>query len=76
MRIYRFNQLSQLCFELNNAKAIIVPTDTVMGIISKVPSLIYEIKNRPHYKKLILFVGNIDSVKGLTKLEKNILKKY
>jgi L-threonylcarbamoyladenylate synthase len=76
MRQYQYRELPQLLFELNNNKAILLPTDTVMGIVTKNPKLLYLIKNRPHHKKLILFISDSKQIKNLTLVEKNILDKY
>jgi tRNA A37 threonylcarbamoyladenosine synthetase subunit TsaC/SUA5/YrdC len=59
-----------------NEKVFVVPTDTVVGLISKSPNLIYEIKNRSSSKKLILFVNKVQDIKNLTPIELGILKKY
>jgi L-threonylcarbamoyladenylate synthase len=61
---------------LKNNKAAIVETDTVMGIISKNPTLIYKIKKRARTKKLVRFVSSIKEVPGLTMAEKQALNKY
>ncbi|MDR0675158.1 MAG: L-threonylcarbamoyladenylate synthase [Mycoplasmataceae bacterium] len=76
MRIYDWNELEQIAFELKNNKAAIVETDTVLGIVSLNPNLIYTIKKRNRNKKLIYFIDSISEIKNLTKIEKYILKKY
>jgi tRNA A37 threonylcarbamoyladenosine synthetase subunit TsaC/SUA5/YrdC len=76
MRLYQFEELEQIAFELRNDKAAIIPTDTVMGIVSKSSDLIYKIKHRNRSKKLVTFVSNIDDVPNLKSIEKTILKKY
>lgn len=75
MRIYTSNQVNEIVFELKNNKAVILPTDTVMGIISLTPELIYKIKNRSASQKLITFVNNIKSINLPDNLEK-IISKY
>jgi L-threonylcarbamoyladenylate synthase len=76
MRLYQFDELEQIAFELRNDKAVIIPTDTVMGIVSKNADLIYKIKHRSRSKKLITFVASIDDVPRLKPIEKTILKQY
>jgi L-threonylcarbamoyladenylate synthase len=76
MRLYSFDELEQIVFELRNGKAAIVETDTVMGIICKEAELIYKIKHRPHSKKLITFVADINDVPKLSPVEHKILEQY
>jgi L-threonylcarbamoyladenylate synthase len=76
MRLYQFEELEQIAFELRNNKAAILPTDTVMGIVSKNRNLIYTIKHRNRSKKLITFVASIDDVPILKPFEIDILKTY
>ena len=75
--INSLNQSKQIAKLLKTKKfAAIVQTDTVMGLISLNPKLIYEIKQRPSNKKLIFFVNNINQVKGLNQHEKNVISQY
>ncbi len=75
--INSLNQNKQIAKLLKTKKfAAIVQTDTVMGLISLNPKLIYEIKQRPSNKKLIFFVNNINQVKGLNQHEKNVISQY
>lgn len=74
---YDFSNLDLIVKKLKSKKCVaIVPTDTVMGIISLNPKLIYQIKSRPLNKKLILFINDINQVKGLNEYEKTIINKY
>ncbi len=59
-----------------NKFAAIVETDTVMGIISLNANLIYECKNRPREKQLILFISNLNEIHDLNEIEKRVLKEY
>ncbi len=56
------NNLDKIVNELKNNKVAIIPTDTVWGIVSLNPDLIYQVKNRPKEKKLISFVNDIDEL--------------
>ncbi|MDR0985951.1 MAG: Sua5/YciO/YrdC/YwlC family protein [Mycoplasmataceae bacterium] len=76
MRTYKWDNIEQITFEINNRKAIILPTDTVLGIISKVPELIYKIKKRPKHKKLVKFVDDIKNIANLNDKEKKVISKY
>ena len=74
---YSFDQKKLIAKLLKTKKfAAIVETDTVMGLISLNPKLIYQIKQRPSNKKLIFFINSINQVKGLNKWEKKIISKY
>lgn len=59
-----------------DSKVAVVPTDTVIGVISKSPELIYQLKSRSPQKQLVLFINNIDTIKKLTPYELDILKEY
>ncbi|MDR0740014.1 MAG: Sua5/YciO/YrdC/YwlC family protein [Mycoplasmataceae bacterium] len=76
MRVYDWNELDQIAFELKNNKAAIVETDTVMGIISLNDSLIYNIKKRSKNKKLIRLVVSTNDVPKLNETEKKVVNKY
>jgi len=76
MRVYNFDELKQIAFELKNNKAAIVETDTVMGIVSLNQDLIYRIKQRPRGKKIILFVNDIRQVNDLSKKEQEVISEY
>ena len=74
---YSFDQKGIIAKLLKTKKfAAIVETDTVMGLISLNPKLIYQIKQRPSNKKLILFIDSINQAKGLNEYEKKIISKY
>ena len=76
-QIFTFDDVFILSEKLNTNKyAAIVQTDTVIGIVSHNPELIYQIKNRPSNKKLILLISNIDDVKSLTDKERKVINKY
>ncbi len=76
-KVYTFREVSTIAQILKTKKYVaFAPTDTVNGIVSLSPSLIYKIKNRDKKKKLILFVNDINQVKGLSHFEKKILQKF
>lgn len=74
-KIYSFRKFLKNIYELNE-KAIIIPTDTVIGILSKDPKLIYEIKKRPLDKPLVKFVNHISEIIDLLPHETKVLEKY
>jgi L-threonylcarbamoyladenylate synthase len=76
MRVYDFNEMDSICFEINNGKVAVVETDTVMGIISKDSQLIYNIKKRSSRKKLIILVASIRDVPNLTDKQTQVIEKY
>jgi tRNA A37 threonylcarbamoyladenosine synthetase subunit TsaC/SUA5/YrdC len=76
MRVYDFNEIDSICFEINNGKAAIIETDTVMGIVSKNSQLIYSVKKRSTKKKLVIFVPSIRDVPNLTPNQVSVLKEF
>jgi L-threonylcarbamoyladenylate synthase len=75
LKPYSFRKLFKNIHEIDT-KAIVIPTDTVIGIVAKKPELIYQIKNRPLDKQLVLFINDLSEVKGLLPHEEKILEKY
>lgn len=75
-KTYTYNELDSIVFELKNNKAVIIPTDTVIGVLANNDSLIYQIKNRPKEKKIILFVSDIKDLGILNKKQKQFLEKF
>ena len=73
---YDYSELDSVVFELKNDKAVIIPTDTVIGVLANNENLIYQIKDRPKEKKIILFVGNDSYLKNLSDIQKDFLKKF
>ena len=64
MVIYDEKDIKQITFEIKNGKALICPTDTVNGILSKNQELIFKLKKRSISKKIILFIPNLSYVKN------------
>jgi tRNA A37 threonylcarbamoyladenosine synthetase subunit TsaC/SUA5/YrdC len=75
IKAYSFRKLIKNKSELVT-KIAIVPTDTVIGVVSKTPELIYKIKGRSQDKKLVLFIHDTDQIKALLPIEKDVLSKY
>ena len=75
MRIYQQNQIDEIAFELKNNKAVLLPTDTVYGLVSLNPDLIYKLKDRSKSKKLITFINDLDFL-NLDEKIKDILLEY
>lgn len=76
LQIYTNNQIDEIAFELKNNKCIVLPTDTVWGVVSLDDSLIYKIKKRKKSKKLVKFVNNLFQINNLDKNYIKILDKY
>lgn len=72
---FSFRKLIKNYQQLDN-KVAIIPTDTVMGVVSKSAELIYQIKNRPTNKWLVLFVNNFNDVIGLFPHEIEVIDEY
>lgn len=62
MRLYSWQHLPSIVFELKMAKAAVVATDTLIALIAITPKVIYELKKRPLRKQLILFVSKIEQL--------------
>jgi len=73
---YTYHEIDNVVFELLNQKAVIIPTDTVIGIISKNQNLIYEIKNRPKSKKIITFLADHSQLKDLDESQKQFINEF
>lgn len=76
LQIYSPNQVEEIAFELKNNKCVVLPTDTVWGIVSLDENLIYKIKHRKRTKKIIRFINNLSLVKSLDNKFINVLLKY
>jgi len=61
---------------LNNNKCLFINTDTVCGLLSKNIELLYEIKNRPINKKIVLFIINLNSIPNLSEIQKSFCEKF
>ena len=73
----KFDQIEQIAESIKTYNNVaIVETDTVMGVVALETKPIYEIKQRPSEKKIILFVHDIDQVPDLTPNEKKVISKY
>jgi len=75
MQVYSNNQIDEIAFELKNAKAVILPTDTVWGVVSLSEKNIYSIKHRPSEKKIITFINKINYL-NLPKYIEMEIEKY
>lgn len=73
---YSYKEIDNVAFELLNGKVAIIPTDTIIGILSKDLHLIYTIKNRSRTKKIIIFLPNISYLKDLTTNQQKFLDQF
>lgn len=73
---YTYHEIDNVVFELLNQKAVIIPTDTVIGIISKDQNLIYEIKNRPKSKKIITFLADHSQLEDLNESQRQFINEF
>lgn len=73
---YSYQEIDNVAFELMNQKAVIIPTDTIIGIISKDVDLIYEIKNRSRNKKIIVFLPDSNSLTNLKSNQKKFINEF
>ena len=82
---YKKEQLEKVCESIRKGKIVIVPTDTVYGIVcdsknDKAVSKIYKIKHRESTNPLSILVSDIDMIKSVTKeiseTEEGIIKRF
>ncbi|WP_027123822.1 L-threonylcarbamoyladenylate synthase [Mycoplasmoides pirum] len=62
MQVYELNEIDSIIYELKSGRAIIIETDTQLGLLSLNPKLIYAIKKRPRFKELIRFIYDSSQV--------------
>lgn len=75
MQVYSPTDINEIAFELRNNKAVILPTDTVWGIVSLTEKNIYQIKQRSLEKKLVTFIDDIKTL-NLPKAAEKAIAKY
>lgn len=75
-KTYKSNELDSLVFEIKNNKAVIIPTDTVMGILANNENIIYQIKNRPRHKKIIKFILDVNEMGSLDTAQIQFVNKF
>ncbi|MCQ2957117.1 MAG: hypothetical protein MJ233_04820 [Mycoplasmoidaceae bacterium] len=75
MQVFTKAQVNDIALALKAGKAVILPTDTVWGIVSTNEGLIYKIKQRDRAKKVIKFIDSVDKI-GLPSFFAEVLKQY
>ena len=76
LQIYTNNQIEEIAFELKNNKCVVLPTDTVWGIVGLDGNLIYKIKRRSRSKKLIRFINDLSQANGFDDKYAKVFNKY
>lgn len=76
MITYNDEDIEEIIFEMKNNKAVILPTDTQIGLAAIDKSQIYKIKKRSYNKKVILFVRGIEEVDNPSDEFKKLAKKF
>ncbi len=66
-KTYKYSDINSIIFELMNNKAVIIPTDTIIGILAKDKNIIYKIKQRSTNKKIIRFISDKSEIPNLNK---------
>lgn len=75
MKIYNFKNDKKIIIEqLQNNKAILMETDTVLGLFSKNEELLYKLKQRPKEKKIVKLVNNLNEIDDINNLPSDFLK--
>lgn len=75
-KIYSKLEIDSVVFELKNEKAVILPTDTLIGIACLKENLIYKIKSRSRNKKIISLVSNVNNLGQLNERQEAFLNKF
>lgn len=73
---YQYSDIEHIAFELLNGKAVIIPTDTIIGIMCKNVNLIYEIKDRARTKQVIIFLPDHSFITNLDLIQKKFINKF
>jgi len=73
MKIYRITNLNVIYDALMANKCVLIPTDTIIGLLAKNQDVIYEIKQRDRNKKIIRFVADYKLLGDLTVEQKQFL---
>ncbi|EDU06455.1 L-threonylcarbamoyladenylate synthase [Ureaplasma urealyticum] len=66
MKIYRITNLNAIYDALVANKCVLIPTDTIIGLLAKNQDVIYEIKRRDRNKKIVRFVADYKLLGDLT----------
>lgn len=75
-KMYSKFEIECVAFELKNEKAVILPTDTLIGIACLKENLIYKIKARARTKKIIRLVPSIKYLGNLNQRQKEFLNQF
>lgn len=73
MKIYRLSELNDIYDAITKNYCVLMPTDTIIGLLAKSPDIIYEIKKRDKSKKIVKFVADYDELGELTVEQKQFL---
>lgn len=57
-----YDDFDKIIDYLMHDKAVLMETDTVLGLFSKNENLLYSLKNRPKQKKIVLLVQDVDKI--------------
>ena len=76
MEILSTNKIQIVASALKNNKALVMPTDTVWGIIALNEQIIYRIKKRPTTKKIVRFINSFSQISHFPNYMKEVIKKY
>jgi len=75
MEILDITQFNSIVTALKQNKAVIIPTDTVWGVIAINQDVIYQVKERPLSKKLSVFISKLDQA-NLPQVFKEVITNY
>jgi len=75
MQVFTTSQFNDISTALKSGKAVIIPTDTVWGIIATHQDIIYTIKERPASKKISVFIAQLSQA-NIPKDYQDVLSHY
>ncbi|MDC4181704.1 L-threonylcarbamoyladenylate synthase [Mycoplasma bradburyae] len=77
MKVLEFDKdFDEIVQSINNNKLVILPTDTVFGVVCKSKEKIYHLKQRDLNKKLIYFCSDIEQIDIKNKMFVDLAKQF
>ena len=71
-----YDDFDKIIDYLMHNKAVLMETDTVLGLFSKNEELLYSLKNRPKQKKIVLLVKDINQIPNPSKQLKRLAASF
>lgn len=71
-----YDDFDKIIDYLMHNKAVLMETDTVLGLFSKNEDLLYSLKNRPKQKKIVLLVEDVNKIPHPSKELKRLAESF